>query len=49
MLEEARIILPNTIIARDFDRFTVTRDAVTMNNEELKNDLIDASDSCLGD
>jgi ribonuclease Z len=49
MLEEARMTFPNTIIARDFDHFTVTRDAVTMNNEELKNDPVDASDGWPGD
>ena len=40
MLEEARAIFPETIVARDFDRFTVTRDVITINNEELENDIL---------
>ena len=44
MLEETRAIFPETVVARDFDRFTVTRDAITMNNEELANDLVWTND-----
>jgi ribonuclease Z len=44
MLEETRITFPETVIARDFDRFTVTRDVITINNEELKNGAMGASD-----
>jgi ribonuclease Z len=38
MLEETRKTFPGTVIARDFDRFMVTRDAITLNNEEYKKD-----------
>jgi ribonuclease Z len=38
MLTEARAIFPNTIVARDFDRFRVTRDRIDLVNEELHND-----------
>ena len=44
MLEETRMTFPETIIARDFDRFTVTRDVITINNEELKNDMVGVND-----
>ena len=44
MLEETRMTFPETIIARDFDCFTVTRDVITINNEELKNDMVGVND-----
>jgi hypothetical protein len=38
MLKEARAIFPDTIVARDFDRFRVTRDRIDLVNEELHDD-----------
>ena len=50
MLREARAIFPDTIVARDFDRFRVTRDRIELVNEELHDDepffktLVDETD-----
>ncbi len=38
MLNEARAIFPNTIVARDFDRFRITRERIELINEELHDD-----------
>jgi ribonuclease Z len=38
MLKEARAIFPDTIVARDFDRFRVTRDRIDLVNEDLHDD-----------
>ncbi len=40
MLDEARPIFPDTIVARDFDHFMITRDKITLTNEELEDDAI---------
>jgi ribonuclease Z len=44
ILEETQAIFPETVVARDFDRFTVTRETITINNEELENDMVVAGD-----
>lgn len=38
ILEETRPIFADTVVARDFDRFTITREKITLTNEELQND-----------
>ncbi|MDF1512333.1 MAG: ribonuclease Z [Anaerolineae bacterium] len=38
ILDETRPIFPETLVARDFDRITVTRDAISINNEEYEKD-----------
>jgi len=39
ILEETQGTFPDTVVARDFDHLTVTRDAITINNKELEKDL----------
>lgn len=38
ILEETKPIFADTIVARDFDRFTITREKITLSNEELQED-----------
>ncbi|MFN2110857.1 MAG: ribonuclease Z [Anaerolineae bacterium] len=38
ILEETRPIFADAVVARDFDRFTVTREKITLTNEELQED-----------
>ena len=38
ILEETRPIFENVIVARDFDHFTITREKITLSNEELQDD-----------
>ena len=38
ILGETRPVFPETIVARDFDRFTVTRESITISNDEYKKD-----------
>ncbi|MGC9399296.1 MAG: ribonuclease Z [Anaerolineae bacterium] len=40
ILAEARAIFPDTIVARDFDRYRVTRERIDVVNEELHDDEI---------
>ena len=40
ILEETGPIFANAIVARDFDRFTITREKVTLSNEELQDDEV---------
>ncbi len=40
ILEEARAIFPDTIVARDFDRFRVTRDRIDLTNTQLEDDEV---------
>ncbi len=44
ILEETQDTFPDTVVARDFDHLKVTRDAITINNEELEKDLTRAHD-----
>jgi ribonuclease Z len=47
ILEETRPIFEDTVVARDFDRFSITREKITLINEELQDDdvLIEAPDA----
>ncbi len=38
LLEEAHTFFPEVIVARDFDRFAVTRDKITLTHDELHQD-----------
>jgi len=38
ILDETRPVFENTIVTRDFDRFTVTRDKITLVNQKLDHD-----------
>ncbi len=38
LLEEARALFPETIVARDFDRFQITRERIELSNQELDDD-----------
>jgi ribonuclease Z len=38
ILEETRPIFADAVVARDFDRFTITREKITLTNEELQED-----------
>ena len=38
LLEEAQAFFPSTIVARDFDHFRVTREAIELLHEELSAD-----------
>ena len=40
ILEETGPIFANAVVARDFDRFTITREKVTLTNEELQDDTL---------
>ena len=40
ILAEARPIFAETIVARDFDHFTVTREKIVLSNQELTNDAV---------
>ncbi|MGC9394195.1 MAG: ribonuclease Z [Anaerolineae bacterium] len=40
ILEETRPIFADTIVARDFDRFTITREKIALTNEELQDDSV---------
>jgi ribonuclease Z len=51
ILEETRPIFEDTVVARDFDRFSITREKITLTNEELQDDealveaLVEAPDA----
>ncbi len=38
LLEEAQAIFPRSSVARDFDRYRITRDTITLSNREIEGD-----------
>jgi ribonuclease Z len=38
ILEETKPLFAEVVVARDFDRFTITREKITLSNEELQDD-----------
>lgn len=45
ILDETRPLFSETIVARDFDHFTVTRDAITVSHEEFEQDAVPVADA----